>query len=82
MREHAAGNRRIAVDKIMVHGLRALEALGLEVMEGEEVTERTRAIKGPEKSAPCVARTMHAKPPSPRWKPLRAARFRRAHIRR
>ena len=48
MREHAGTNRRLAVDKIMVHGLRALEGIGFEVMEGEEVTERTRAIKGPD----------------------------------
>ena len=48
MREHAGTNRRLAVDKIMVHGLRALERAGFEVMEGEEVTERTRAIKGPD----------------------------------
>jgi len=48
LREHAGTNRRLAVDKIMVHGLRALEAAGFEVMEGEEVTERTRAIKTPD----------------------------------
>ena len=48
MRAHAGSNRRLAVDKIMVHGLRALEAVGFAVMEGEEVTERTRAIKGPD----------------------------------
>ncbi len=48
MRAHAGTNRRLAVDKIMVHGLRALEAIGFQVMEGEEVTERTRAIKGPD----------------------------------
>jgi Xaa-Pro aminopeptidase len=46
MRAHAGSNRRLAVDKIMVHGLRALEAWGFEVMEGEEVTEKARAIKG------------------------------------
>ena len=45
---HAGSNRRLAVDKIMVAGLRALERAGFEVLEGEEVTERTRAIKGPE----------------------------------
>ncbi|MGA1234335.1 MAG: dimethylsulfonioproprionate lyase DddP, partial [Lutimaribacter sp.] len=44
--EHAPGNTRLAVDKIMLHGLRALEAQGLQVMEGEELTEKTRAIKG------------------------------------
>lgn len=48
MRDHAGTNRRLAVDKIMVHGLRALEAIGFEVTEGEELTERTRAIKGPD----------------------------------
>ncbi len=48
LREHVGTNRRLAVDKIMVHGLRALEAIGFAVMEGEEVTERTRAIKGPD----------------------------------
>lgn len=48
MRAHVGTNRRLAVDKIMVHGLRALESIGFQVMEGEEVTERTRAIKGPD----------------------------------
>ena len=46
--EHAPGNTRLAVDKIMLHGLRALEAQGLQVVEGEELTEKTRAIKGPD----------------------------------
>ena len=48
MRAHAGTNRRLAVDKIMIHGLRALERTGFDVLEGEVVTERTRAIKGPE----------------------------------
>ncbi len=48
MRAHAGANRRLAVDKIMINGLRALERAGFAVMEGEEVTERTRAIKGPD----------------------------------
>lgn len=48
IRDHAGTNRRLAVDKIMVAGLRALERKGFEVLEGEEVTERTRAIKGPD----------------------------------
>lgn len=48
IRAHAGTNRRLAVDKIMVAGLRALERKGFEVLEGEEVTERTRAIKGPD----------------------------------
>ncbi|MEZ5715903.1 MAG: dimethylsulfonioproprionate lyase DddP [Paracoccaceae bacterium] len=46
--EHGGNNKRLAVDKIMLHGLRALEAQGFEVMEGEELTEKTRAIKGPD----------------------------------
>ncbi|MEH6525808.1 MAG: dimethylsulfonioproprionate lyase DddP [Sneathiella sp.] len=45
MRAHAGGNRRLAVDKIQIQGLRALEAVGLEIFEGEEVTEKTRAVK-------------------------------------
>ncbi|QGG80433.1 M24 family metallopeptidase [Litorivicinus lipolyticus] len=41
--EHGRG--RLAVDKIMIRGLRALEAAGLTVIEGEPLTERARAIK-------------------------------------
>ncbi len=46
--EHGGGNRRLAVDKIMLHGLRALEALGFAIEEGEELTEKARSIKGPD----------------------------------
>ncbi|MEL7092529.1 MAG: dimethylsulfonioproprionate lyase DddP [Pseudomonadota bacterium] len=46
--EHAPGETRLAVDKPMVHGLRALEAQGFTVMDGEEVTEKSRSIKGPD----------------------------------
>ncbi|MEO1722850.1 MAG: dimethylsulfonioproprionate lyase DddP [Pseudomonadota bacterium] len=48
MRRHAPGNRRLAVDKILLHGAQALERLGLALQEGEELTERVRAIKGPD----------------------------------
>jgi Xaa-Pro aminopeptidase len=48
LEDHAPGNKRLAVDKIMLHGLRALEAQGLEIMEGEEVTEKSRSVKGPD----------------------------------
>ncbi len=44
--EHGGNNRRLAVDKIMLHGLRALEAQGFEIMPGEELTEKARSIKG------------------------------------
>lgn len=46
--EHGGGGMRLAVDKIMLHGLRALEAQGFTIMEGEEVTEKSRAVKGPD----------------------------------
>tara|TARA_R110002049_G_scaffold10127_4_gene50503 strand:+ start:1489 stop:2826 length:1338 start_codon:yes stop_codon:yes gene_type:complete len=45
--EHGGG-KRLAVDKIMLHGLRALEAQGFEVIDGEEVTEKSRSVKGPD----------------------------------
>jgi len=45
---HSGGNMRIAVDKIMLHGLRALEAQGFEIMPGEELTEKARSVKGPD----------------------------------
>ncbi len=48
LREHGGGNRRLAVDKIQIHGLRALERAGLDVRDGEEVMEKTRAVKGPD----------------------------------
>ena len=51
MRVHCGGNRRLAVDKIEFAGLRALEALGLEVMEGQEVTEHARLIKSADELA-------------------------------
>ena len=51
MRARAGTNRRLAVDKIMVHGLRALDRAGFEVLEGEVITERVRAIKGPDEIA-------------------------------
>jgi len=44
--EHGGGNRRLAVDKVMLHGLRALEAQKFEVFAGEELTERCRSVKG------------------------------------
>jgi len=46
--EHGGNNKRLAVDKIMLQGLRALEAQGFEVIPGEELTEKARAIKGPD----------------------------------
>ena len=48
LKEHSGDNRKLAVDKIMVSGLRALEAQGLEIHEGEELAEKARSIKGKE----------------------------------
>lgn len=48
MQEHAPGNMRLAVDKIMSHGLHALQAQGFDIKEGEEVTEKSRSVKGPD----------------------------------
>ncbi len=48
MRSHAGDNRRLAVDKIEISGLRALEKIGFEVFEGQQVTEIARVIKGPD----------------------------------
>ncbi len=57
--EHGGGNLRIGADKIMLHGLRSLEAQGFEVHPGEECTEKSRAIKGPDEilamRAACLA---------------------------
>lgn len=48
VREHGGDNTRLAVDKIMLHGLRALEGQGFQVVDGEELTEKARSIKSPD----------------------------------
>ena len=60
--EHVPGNKRLAIDKIMPRGLRAFEAAGYEVPDGEEVMEKTRAIKGPDeiKAMRCSMRACEA----------------------
>ena len=62
LEEHAPGNKRLAVDKPMIHGLRALEAQGLQIMEGEEVTEKCRSVKGPDeiKAMRCASHACEA----------------------
>jgi Xaa-Pro aminopeptidase len=42
---HAGRNRRIAVDKMELHGAFALQKLGLEIVSGQEVMEHARLIK-------------------------------------
>ena len=48
VRAQAGDNRRLAIDKIEILGLRALEQIGLEIFEGQEVTEIARVVKGPD----------------------------------
>ena len=48
VREHGAGNRRLAIDKLEPLGLNALQGRGLTFVEGQQLTERARAIKSPE----------------------------------
>ena len=48
VRDHAGDNKRIAIDKIEIVGLRALEQRGMEVSDGQEVMEFARLIKGPD----------------------------------
>jgi Xaa-Pro aminopeptidase len=45
MRQHGGGNRRLAVDKLEPPGVAALQALGIDIIEGQELTEHARAIK-------------------------------------
>ena len=45
LRETGGGNRRLAVDKIEIAGLRALDNLKVDVQSGQEVMEHARAIK-------------------------------------
>lgn len=48
MAAHAGSNTRLAVDKIMLQGARALEAVGFTLEDGEEITEKSRSVKGPD----------------------------------
>ncbi len=46
LRAHVGTNMRLGVDKIMLHGAKALEAKGFDLHDGEEAMERARSIKG------------------------------------
>lgn len=59
LREHSGNNRRLAVDKIQIAGVHALQRCGVDVCDGEEVTERTRALKG-EQEIRAMRCAMHA----------------------
>ncbi|MDJ1009522.1 MAG: M24 family metallopeptidase [Paracoccaceae bacterium] len=49
--EHGGGVMRLAADKPPVHTGWALEAVGFDLVEGEEVTEKARAVKGADEIA-------------------------------
>ncbi|MEM9140925.1 MAG: dimethylsulfonioproprionate lyase DddP, partial [Pseudomonadota bacterium] len=46
--QHGGGIMRLAIDKIAISGFRAFMAAGFEVEHGEELSEKVRAIKGPD----------------------------------
>ena len=48
LRAHSNGSRRLAVDKCEPPALDALRAHGIDVVEGQQITERARAIKSPD----------------------------------
>jgi Xaa-Pro aminopeptidase len=45
---HGGGNRRLAADRLDFIGYRALEKLGIEVLDGQAIAETARSIKSPE----------------------------------
>ncbi len=45
VREHGGGNRRVAIDRLDLEGLRALEKRGIAIIDGAPMTERARSIK-------------------------------------
>lgn len=48
LRMHGGTNRRLAIDKIETAGYEALRRLGVEIFEGQAVTELARVVKGPD----------------------------------
>ena len=48
VRAHGGGNRRLAIDKADRAGVVALETLGVDLQDGQEIMEQARAIKSPD----------------------------------
>ncbi|MFS0826317.1 dimethylsulfonioproprionate lyase DddP [Pseudomonas phoenicis] len=48
LRTHGGANRRLAVDRMELAGVRAMDALGVALADGQAVMEFARAIKGPD----------------------------------
>ena len=65
--EHGGGNMRLGCDKPMLHGLRALEAIGFEVFR-EELTEKARSIKGPDEILAMRCASHACEAPALRWR--------------
>lgn len=51
MHQHAGTNRRLAVDRLDLAGAHALEARGILITDGTEITEIARSIKSPDEIA-------------------------------
>ena len=75
IQEHGGNNKRLAVDKIMLHALRALEGQGFEIMEGEEVTEKSRSVKELMKFLLCAVPLSPARMQFTKWSGLRVRIF-------
>lgn len=45
LRQHGAGNRRLAVDRLEIVGVRAFDRAGIEIMPGMDLMETAREIK-------------------------------------
>lgn len=45
LREHGGRNRRLAVDKLEIFGVRSFDRLGIEIGDGQQVMEQARKIK-------------------------------------
>ena len=46
VRQHGGGNRRLAVDKMEISGVQALNRLGIQIQSGQQMMEHARLIKG------------------------------------
>ena len=59
MREHGAGNKRLAVDRLNPEGTAALAQLGIKIGSGEAVMEQARLLKSPDEIL-CMRRAIVA----------------------
>ena len=46
IQEHGGDNKRLAVDKIMLHGLRALDGKSREISEGRKLRKNLSPVEG------------------------------------